>query len=201
MTSKTLVIDLLRHGETRAGQCYIGTIDVPLTDQGRQQMQRSPVAEQGYDSVITSPLMRCAEFAQQFAAEHSLPLVVEADYREMCFGDWEGQSSETLWQQDRERLSAFWKNPLLHQPPGGESLTEFHHRVTTAFTQMIDRLGTGSVLLVGHGGSIRSILATALSLSLENIHRIAIDHGSLSRVQVDYVDGEVLTSAAFINRL
>ncbi len=200
MTNKTLVIDLLRHGETDAGQCYIGATDVPLTEQGRQQMQRASVAEQVYDRVITSPMIRCAEFARQFAADHSLPLEVEAGYREMCFGDWEGQNSETLWQQDRERLSAFWQNPFLHQPPGGESLTEFHHRVVTAFKQMIDRLDAGSVLLVGHGGSIRSILASCLSLSLENIHRIAIDHGSLSRVQVDYVDGDMLTSVGFINR-
>lgn len=200
MTNKTLVIDLLRHGETRTGHCYIGTTDVPLTEQGRQQMQRVSLAEQVYDRVITSPLIRCAEFAHQFAADHSLPLEVEAGYREMCFGDWEGQNSETLWQQDRERLSAFWQNPLLHSPPGGESLAEFHNRVSKAFNSMIERLGDGSVLLVGHGGSIRCILASCLSLSLENIHRIVIDHGSLSRVQVDYVDGEILTSVGFINR-
>lgn len=200
MSHKTLIIDLLRHGETRAGQCYIGTTDVPLTEKGWQQMQRLRLAEQVYDRVITSPLSRCAEFAQQYAAEHDLPLEMETGFREMCFGDWEGQSSETLWQQDRERLSAFWQNPLRHQPPGGESLAEFHHRVATAFRNRIEHFGAGSVLLVAHGGSIRSILAIGLSLPLENLHRLTIDHGSLSRVQVDYVAGEMLTSVGFINR-
>ena len=87
MMPNVLTIDLLRHGETTAGSCFLGSTDVTLSEQGWLQVQ-SAIDDQVYQYVISSPLKRCVEFAKLFATNNDLPLTVEKDLREIHFGDW-----------------------------------------------------------------------------------------------------------------
>lgn len=62
-------IDLLRHGETDAGQCFLGRTDAALTDRGWQQMHAGleGVRPEDYEGVFSSPLQRCSAFTEQWA--------------------------------------------------------------------------------------------------------------------------------------
>ena len=70
------VIDLLRHGEPVGGRRYRGQQDDPLSDTGWAQM-RTSCAEQSWDAVVSSPLQRCARFAEELVAGAETPLVVD----------------------------------------------------------------------------------------------------------------------------
>ena len=56
-------IDFLRHGEVTGGSYYRGSTDDQLTQSGWQQMN-STVENQSWNHIISSPLHRCLDFAQ-----------------------------------------------------------------------------------------------------------------------------------------
>ena len=192
---KHIRIDLLRHGETVAGSCFLGSTDAGLNDAGWQQMH-SAIKDKKYQRIISSPLKRCAEFSQQFSQRNNIPLVVETGLCEMHFGDWEVKSVETIWKEQQDLLSAFWEDPLKNAPPNGEKLIDFQSRVNAAFNKIRNEYNEERILVVAHGGVIRQILATILSVPFKNIQQINIDYAGLSRLDC-YAEN---VSLAFINQ-
>jgi len=192
---KHIRIDLLRHGETVAGSCFLGSTDVGLNEAGWQQM-RSAIKDKKYQRIISSPLKRCAEFSQQLSKRNNIPLVVEKGLREMHFGDWEAKSVETIWEQQQGLLSAFWQDPLNNTPPNGEKLIDFQSRVDAVFNEVRNEYNEERILLIAHGGVIRQIIATILSVPFNRIQQINIDYAGLSRLDC-YAEN---ISLAFINQ-
>jgi len=108
----TLHLDLLRHGETELGGGLRGSLDDALTANGWAQM-RAAVAGQGpWDRLISSPLQRCARFAQELGATLKVPVSLEKALQELHFGAWEGQSAAALMETDADGLGAFWADPI-----------------------------------------------------------------------------------------
>jgi alpha-ribazole phosphatase len=73
-------------------------------------------------------------------------------------------------------------------PPGGESLMGVSGRVIPALWKVIEENRGGEILLVGHGGVNRVILADAMKLDLHYIFRIDQDFGCLNIIDY-YEDG------------
>jgi alpha-ribazole phosphatase len=106
-----MILDLLRHGETELGGGLRGSLDDALTATGWAQM-RQAVAQAGpWDVVVSSPLQRCALFADELGARLGLPVQREADVRELHFGDWEGRSAAQIMQTEADALGLFWPTP------------------------------------------------------------------------------------------
>ena len=63
-----LHLDLLRHGETELGGGLRGSLDDALTANGWVQMREAVVARGPWDRLISSPLQRCARFAEELGA-------------------------------------------------------------------------------------------------------------------------------------
>ncbi len=200
MENKSISIDILRHGETTAGASFVGTTDIALTKTGWRQMQQAIPENYGYDAVISSPLKRCSEFARAFSIQHGIPLVLEENFREIDFGEWEGLSSEAVWEKDREALLAFWRDPIENSPTGGENIVQFHARVMAAFMRILSEYESQHLLLVTHVGTIRSILIWLMDASLRNANRININQGGVSRVRVAYDENEYYPVIEYINR-
>ena len=79
----TLRLDLLRHGETELGGGLRGSLDDALTEKGWAQM-RAAVIEQGpWDRLVSSPLQRCARFAEELGAQLGLPVQLDKDLQEL----------------------------------------------------------------------------------------------------------------------
>lgn len=176
-------IDLLRHGETTAGKCFIGSTDVRLSEQGWNQMQTAFLAD-AYDLIISSPLLRCHDFAQYYAKQLNIPLQVNNAFREIDFGEWEGKTSDEIWASERESLSAFWQNPVSNSPPAGEALLTFKKRIMDAFNELLQANSQANILLVCHAGVIRIILSTLLGVDINNMQKLSVDHGAISRVHM-----------------
>jgi alpha-ribazole phosphatase len=184
-----MLVHLLRHGETEGGARYWGGIDVALNWKGWRQM-RAAVAGQSWDLIVSSPLRRCAAFAEALARELGARCRYEADLREMSFGEWEGRSPAELMQTDAERLRLFWADPSAHTPPGGESLTQFHSRVMTAWERILTTQENKRVLIVTHSGPIRLLRAAQSATPLSALLSIDVPHGTLVAIECA-ADGRV----------
>ena len=171
-----MLIDLLRHGETTAGHSFIGSSDVLLTETGWQQMHDA-LAGHEYDLIISSPLRRCLEFVKHYTAETGIEYLVEPDFREYDFGDWEGKASKELWQTQQSLLSGFWNDPYNHSAPGGEDFNQFQRRVGAAITRHLQALNDRRLLVVAHGGVIRQIFVSQLNKSWQQAMKIPVGHG------------------------
>ena len=180
--SSEILIHLLRHGETEGGARYWGGIDVALSSEGWLQM-RTAVAGRSWDLIISSPLRRCAAFAEALAQEVGLPCRLEADLREMSFGAWEGYSGAELMQRDAERLRLFWSDPSVHTAPGGESLAELHARVLAVWQRLSTAPSYGRTLIVTHGGPIRVLRAVASRAALSALLSIDVPPAALIGIE------------------
>jgi alpha-ribazole phosphatase len=186
-----MLVHVLRHGETEGGARYWGGIDVALSWKGWRQM-RAAVAGQSWDLIVSSPLRRCAAFAEALARELAVPCRYEADLREMSFGEWEGRSAAELMQTDAERLRLFWADPSAHTPPGGESLARFRSRVMTAWEWIQTTQENKRVLIVTHSGPIRVLRAAQSATAVSALLSIDVPHGALIAIECA-ADGSVAT--------
>ena len=66
----TTRLDYLRHGQPIGGQRFRGNgIDDPLSGLGWRQMRETAAAIGSWQRVITSPMQRCAAFAEWLATQ------------------------------------------------------------------------------------------------------------------------------------
>ncbi len=183
---KAKSIDLLRHGKTVAGSAYIGSSDVALVDLGWQQM-RSSIEQalkdnQQWDIILSSPLIRCADFAQKIADELDIPIVIENDLREYHFGDWEQMTALEVMEKFPGKLESFWQDPLNHTPSKGENLADFSNRIESAMLKVNQQYAQQRVLVICHGGVMRYLLSAKEQLPISSMLTFAVEHGQLIRL-------------------
>ena len=180
--SQSLRVTLLRHGHTTSGPVYRGRVDVPLSDKGWQQMH---AAVEGLkpDLVITSPLQRCADFADQLGVE------VRRDERllEMDFGDWDGRNRDQVWQEQEQAVKAFWAEPMTVSPPGGENLTQVQERAAAAMQEHIRYAlehDMQHLMLISHGGVIRCLLGHVLQMTGKGLFHLYVPYAGIAHLKV-----------------
>ncbi|APC18067.1 histidine phosphatase family protein [Pseudomonas frederiksbergensis] len=181
----TLRLDLLRHGETELGGGLRGSLDDALTAKGWEQMRAAVIDQGPWDRLVSSPLQRCARFAEELGERLGLPVVLEKDLQELHFGAWEGQSAAALMETDAEALGAFWADPYGFTPPEGEPVSAFSARVLAAVERLHQACAGERVLLISHGGVMRLLLARARGLPREQLLNVEVGHGALFSLRVE----------------
>ncbi|MGX1176361.1 alpha-ribazole phosphatase family protein [Pseudomonas sp. R151218B TE3479] len=189
----TLRLDLLRHGETELGGGLRGSLDDALTARGWEQMHGAVIEGGPWDRLVSSPLQRCARFAEQLGARLDLPVHLDKDLQELHFGAWEGRSAAALMETDAEALGRFWADPYSFTPPDGEPVLEFSRRVLAAVGRLHAAYAGQRILLVSHGGVMRLLLAQARGLPREQLLNVEVGHGALFSLTVSA--GSVLEEA------
>jgi alpha-ribazole phosphatase len=177
-------IDALRHGAT-VDSGFCGRLDTELTACGWLQMRHATRHAGPWDIVVTSPLRRCAAFANALATDRGLHCEVVDAFAEYGFGDWEGLGAEQLWRDDPQRLERFWRDPWAHPPPGGESMEAFTARVAQAWAAIVRAQAGRRVLLVTHGGVIRMLWHLCHSRPRHAFLSVSVPHASLHAFGVD----------------
>ncbi|WP_394793938.1 histidine phosphatase family protein [Armatimonas sp.] len=177
---------LVRHGETdwNAEQRWQGQCDVPLNETGRAQARRlgarlARLWEQGAlprpTRLLVSDLSRAVETAQLL----NVAPLLETDLRlrERGFGSWEGKTSAEVGHApgSRERAS------------DAESIESVWERMR-AVTEPLE----GVVLIVGHGGALRALLAHAAGHGPEGMRHFTLANTSLSVVSYAPQDSKLL---------
>jgi len=180
----TLRLELLRHGETELGGGFRGSLDDALTVTGWAQMRGALGDECRWSALVSSPLRRCAAFAEELAARHGLPLGFEPGLRELDFGQWEGISPAKLMETDAEALGRFWNDPYAFPPPAGEAMGAFESRVFAALERLYQNHAGSSVLVVTHGGVMRLLGALASGLPTRRLLEVVVAHGECMALDV-----------------
>jgi broad specificity phosphatase PhoE len=166
---------LVRHGETdwNAQRRIQGTTDIPLNEMGRTQaaVTGALLAQLDWDGIYSSPLSRAMETARIIAAEVGLgepvtiPEIVERNY-----GEAEGLNWEEI-----ERM--FPEGTIV---PGRETHEQVALRALDALLTLATACPGESLIVVTHGGVIRSVLNV---VDPDNTHG-AITNGSIHSFRV-----------------
>lgn len=181
----SLCMDLLRHGETEQGGGLRGSIDDALTTRGWGQMRDAVLAKGPWDRIVTSPLQRCARYAEALQQALELPLAYEPELRELHFGEWEGRSAAQLMETHERELGLFWSDPYGFTPPAGEPVASFRERVLGAVERLYRDYAGQRLLLITHGGVMRLLLAQARGLPQASLLQVEVRHGALVTLQVE----------------
>jgi len=178
-------IDLLRHGETLAGSVYLGRSDAPLSELGFRHMAEALLNAPHYHAVLSSPLVRCAAFAKDYAQQYGLPLHYDARFQEMDFGAWDGRGAAEIAAADASALENFWRDPIACPPPQAEPLLSFQARVLAAWQELPTHYPGQRVLLVTHGGVMRIILCHLQQRPLTELLNLSVPHAALHSIRVE----------------
>ncbi|MGI6551394.1 MAG: histidine phosphatase family protein [Syntrophomonadales bacterium] len=184
---------LVRHGSTiwNAEGKYQGTMDVPLSDKGRQEAQM--VAERLRDEDITaiysSDLVRARETAEIIARPHGLPVKVIPEFGEINFGDWEGLTAQEIREKFGEEVYRTWlEDPINADISGGDRITDFAERVVKGFNQVIEAHPDDTVVLATHGGAL---MALGCHLHGEDLNCFRKYYHHNAAISVVEVEGDV----------
>lgn len=178
-------LDLMRHGEPVGGRYYRGQRDDPLSEKGWRQMWEAAGPRHPWDYIISSPLRRCAAFAQALGERAAISVRLDERLMEVGFGAWEGHTADELRAADPEGFRRFRDDPLHARPPGAEPLPDFYRRVSAAWEEVLAEPGGRHGLIVAHAGVIRAVLCHALDIPLGNMYRIQVRNAGLTRFSAD----------------
>jgi len=178
-----LTLHLLRHASVEDGYIgrYNGHIDIALSENGKKEAVLAAQKLDGvcFDAVYCSDLLRCRQSVEPFGFSS---VIYDARLREKSWGRAEGMSFGEICDKFGivyEDFESFVRSV------GGEGLDEFAARIDGFFEQL--RLSdASSVLVVTHGGVIRTLLAKLRGLSLEEAFCIDAPYASITIVE-DFV--------------
>jgi alpha-ribazole phosphatase len=182
---------LIRHGqpnEEGRQRCY-GSLDVGLSDIGRSQMAQ--VAErlktEPMAVIYASPRSRAVESARILAAAANRRVDIDANFREIDFGDFEGLTYDEIAGQFPDLYRQWMETPTAVQFPNGECFSQMRLRVLRSFQAILSNWNEQTVAIVSHGGVNRILIAWALQMPDHAIFRLAQDHAAINLIEL--VDG------------
>jgi probable phosphoglycerate mutase len=164
---------LVRHGETdwNRDMRVQGWAASPLNDRGRAQARdvgRALADDYDVDRLVASDLRRTRETTAHLRSAASFPdPEFSHDWRERCFGAFQGLTDEQVFHEFPEHDASLGMVGLESTPERGESLLDVHERVTTAWEGIVETADPDeTVLVVTHGGPIYLVLAAVRGRSL-----------------------------------
>lgn len=164
------------------------TPGVPLDERGRAQVGALGVrlAPVKLDAVVSSPLERCVETAQALLAGRSEPdkPVIDERFGEVRYGDWTGRELKDLAKEPLWKVVQSHPSAVTFPGDEGESLAGAQARAVKAVREWNGKLGDQAVYAIcSHGDIIKSIIADALGLHLDQFQRIQVDPASLTVIR------------------
>lgn len=187
---------LVRHGETawNASARYMGHTDVPLSPTGYAQAELLRARLEGYafDRAYASDLQRAAETARVILQGRETPLALRPELREIGYGQWEGKTHAEVLRDYPQELKEWGDHPWAYFPPDGEPYAAFVERVRSFADEIRPLLREENILVVAHGGPLRTLLCLFLDLEPDP-WRFAVEPASLSIIEVNRLGGVVVS--------
>jgi len=180
---------LIRHAHSEANAAGVLSgrkPNVHLSQKGIEQAQEL-ANRLGYfpiSQMRISPMERCFETVQPwinyFLASHSKAFqpIVDPGLNEVDYGSWSGRklsvlSKNKLWKTVQQAPSRMYF-------PSGEGIATMQTRAMKSVHELVSTKRKGAGVIVSHGDVIKSIIASALGLHLDEFQRIIIDPASVS---------------------
>lgn len=166
-----------------------GYFDAPLTEKGVRQSKAlaKRFADTEFTAVYSSDLQRAAHTAEAIIHNRSdIEIQRRSELRELHFGDYEN----IPWSNLRDEYPTFfklwieWETRASTTFPGGESATNLWQRVGDFANEIVaNHPEEAIILVVAHGGSLQSLLAHFLALSITDQWRFQFDNTSVSVIK------------------
>ena len=177
---------LVRHGKPEfpgGEKRCIGWTDLPLSDEGRRQIEALAVSFKGNDieTIYTSPLTRCVESARILSRELSggrIPVEIVDGMREIHMGEWEGKTFSGIREQYPEEYEERGRDMAGFAPPAGESFADCQERAWKTFEE-IRKKSRGNVILLGHAGFNRTLIAKREGKRLRDLLEIPQEYAGV----------------------
>lgn len=182
---------LIRHGvtEENSRHRFVGSQNVPLSSQGRQQAQT--LVERMKRVVpfrcYCSPLQRARETAEIALNGISVSIETLPGLREVGFGRWEGKTFAEIQAADPELVNLWAVFSQDFQFPEGEKIADFLDRTS----RVASHLATDPadvVVAFAHGGVIRALICHLLGLPARCYGMFEIKH--VSWTILNFYDGK-----------
>jgi glucosyl-3-phosphoglycerate phosphatase len=149
---------IVRHGQTEwnATERVQGQCDISLDDVGLDQARRLALAlgRNRADLIISSDLRRTTQTAQPIADLTGLPIELDPRLRERNYGLWQGLHRTEIAQRYPDEY-ARWRAGERLTEHGIETVEDLTKRVGQALRDAIERVGTGTAVVVTHGVAAR----------------------------------------------
>ena len=180
-------IILVRHGQTEWNleMKYQGHSDIALTEQGIYQA--SLVAErlksEKVNAVFASDLSRAFQTAEIIGSKFGLSTAAIPAFRELNFGSWEGLTYRKIGEKWQGESRQIFTAPDEVQVPGGETFRQLKDRAMAALNELVEKYKGETIVIVSHGGTIRTILCAALNMPLNNLWSIRQDNTAVNIIE------------------
>ena len=164
---------IVRHGETdwNAELRFQGHADPPLNETGRAQARAlaEQLADLRPEAIYASDLARARETAEIVGGRLELPVTALRELREIDVGDWQGLTHEEIDERFPEAHAAWLRGEAGWSR--GETYDELAARVLPALERIARAHPQGRVVVVGHGGTIRTVRAHLSGVSVAEHRR------------------------------
>ena len=187
-------IYMVRHGETILTPdrkfSGVGKLNPPLTEEGREQARKvaAEISKINPDVLISSPLQRTRDTAEEIAALTGLKPIYDEVWYECSFGEWDGLSVDEVrnkWPDDYTS----WISSSSFTPPGGESYDDLAARIEPAFDALAEKYPAQKVVVVTHNGVIKQLASLVLEGNPNSLFHIDVSPCSISSFSIWPSDG------------
>ena len=182
-----LVLIRHAHSEANAAGILSGRLpNVHLSEKGVEQSEHLAVRLGNFPvaTLRISPMERCFETISPWINSIVLPNnprfepIIDQELTEVDYGTWSGKklavlSKNRLWKIVQEAPSRMYF-------PSGEGIARMQSRAMTSVHEAVSTKVKGAAVIVSHGDVIKSIVASALGMHLDEFQRIVIDPASIS---------------------
>lgn len=194
-----LVLIRHAHSEANAAGILSGRLpNVHLSEKGLKQAEElaKRLGSFPVSDLRISPMERCFETIAPWINTSVLPKcpnfepIIDQELTEVDYGIWSGKKLAVL---SRNKL---WKivqeSPSRMYFPKGEGIAQMQARAMKSVHQAVSTKSKGSAVIVSHGDVIKSIVASALGMHLDEFQRIIIDPASISIIDFSTTKPRVL---------
>ena len=191
---------IVRHGETpwNVERRIQGWRDIELNELGQRQAQavarhlaqHHDEGQQRIDAIYSSDLKRAQQTATFLAQQLSMPLTLSEGVRERNYGILEGIPFPEM-QQHYPEVAKVWAS---RHPdgviPSGETLRQFHQRVTGAIEAIAAQHQGQRVVVVTHGGAMDILWRQANGAGLQDPRKAVLLNASINRIALTRVESQ-----------
>ncbi len=180
---------IVRHGETEENINKIvqGHMPGKLTEEGKSQASKVGLAlkDEKIDAIFSSDLKRTKDTCKEIAKYHKVPVHYTKRLRERNMGIYTGKPGTEVHDLYEEGMKITGTDSFTFKPEGGESALEVRERVEKFFKNLYKRYKNKTVIIVTHGGIIRTVMHLYKNLSLEEARDMQPENASILRIEIN----------------
>ena len=185
---------LVRHAEAEGNAVpfFQGSMDTALTGKGRTQLIY--LAERfrhvPLDAIYYSPYRRAKQTAEAVNQFHGLPMIPEAELRELGGGSWEGRKIADLQADYPEEFAVWTQHMQDFQAPAGDAMTEVYDRMRCIMQKIAAENPGRTIAVFTHGCALRNFLSFLESGSINGLPAVGWgDNSAVSLAEYDPASG------------